>query len=174
MEPYVGEIRCFPFGKIPEGWAQCSGQSLPVAQNQALYALIGTKFGGNTTNFNLPNLNGAVPTHINPAGSDPTKDVVGAHGGTETVALTALQVPIHTHAAYVSNTPATAVLPTADYLAVTATPHQPYGPASNPLVATAADNLQSVGAGAAHPNMQPYLVLNFCIATTGYFPPQPN
>jgi microcystin-dependent protein len=176
MEPYIGEIRCFSFGKVPTGWLPCNGQTLVINQYAALYSLLSIQFGGDgRTNFNLPNLNGIAPIHFNPSKSLP----VGGTGNgntpskAETVTLTTAQAPLHTHLVAASNSPATAVLPTGDYLAATASPHLAYGPASSPLVAMAADNVGSSGTGAAHSNMQPSLALNFCIATAGNYPPRP-
>jgi microcystin-dependent protein len=169
MDPFVGEIRCFSFNQVPTGWLQCSGQTLQVNQYQALYSLIGTQFGGNgSTTFNLPNLNGVTPLHYN-AGAQVN---VGTAGGAETVKVVASQMPAHTHLVEASNVVSNEDVPTAYYLGATASPHLAYGPSASP-VAMAADIVGNAGSNAAHPNLQPYLALSFCIATTGLYPSRP-
>jgi len=168
MEPYVGEIRCFAFGRIPTGWVACSGQTLTVNQNQALYALIGNIFGGTSpTTFGLPNLNGVVPIHYGQV-------AVGASGGSETVTLDPKlsNIPAHTHIVSANTAAADQKAPTGNYLGAPPSTHLAYASAAN-LIAMDPANIQSAGSGAPHPNMQPYLPLNYCIATTGYFPPRP-
>ncbi|OCX52688.1 hypothetical protein BEL04_14675 [Mucilaginibacter sp. PPCGB 2223] len=189
MDPFVGEIRTFSFGKIPNGWMACNGQSLQIKQYAALYALIGTYFGGDGVNtFNLPNLQGAtvVADYLNR-----TSYKLGATGGTETVALTTATTPAHAHYVIVNtNVPTANVQPAASYLsplalhqttaatplvaingyAPAATGSNPPAPA-NPVVLPAA-TIGTDGAGAAHNNMSPYLTMNVCIATLGNFPPR--
>jgi microcystin-dependent protein len=170
MEPFLGEIRCFGFGKIPSGWLACNGQTLAITQYQALYSLLGNQFGGNgTTNFSLPDLRGTVPVHYNPsAGLN-----VASKGGAETVTLTAAQMGTHTHSLQVNNGAGTTVLPSGDFIAGTPAPHLAYN-AGGSLVATAMDNVgTTTGGGAAHSNMQPSLAVNFCIATQGLYPTRP-
>jgi len=189
MDPFLGEIRTFSFPKIPVGWLACNGQTLQIKAYAALYALIGTQFGGDGVNtFNLPNLQGAavIGNILNR-----TSYNTGAKGGSETVTLTTATTPPHAHYLNVNPTVATtAVQPPVSYPAplaihqTTATsPYEtingyapqvqgsnPPAPA-NPVVLPAA-TISSEGAGAAHNNMSPYLTLNVCIATTGNFPPR--
>jgi len=170
MDPFLGEIRCFSFNQVPTGWLMCSGQTLPVNQYQALYSLLGNQFGGTpNSTFNLPNLNGVTPVHYNPAGPMP----VGASGGAETVAVSVLQMPAHTHLVVASNAAANEELPAAYYLGATASPHFAYSGAATTPVAMASDIVGNAGANAAHPNLQPYLALSFCVASQGEYPTRP-
>lgn len=176
MEPYLGEIRCFGFGGIPQGWLPCNGQTLTIQSNQALYALLGIVFGGDgKTNFNLPKLNGVAPMHYNPTQSDPNAStLVGKFGGAETVPLQLNQIPAHNHLVEVSAVDASANTPgSTAFPAVMASPHLAYAPANSPQVAMCGDFVAATGTGQNHPNLQPYLVLNFCIATAGEWPPRP-
>jgi microcystin-dependent protein len=178
MDPYIGEVRCFSFGKIPQGWLACNGQILQIQQYSALYSLLGTHYGGDgAKTFGLPDLRGRVPVHINLSGKPPLD--IGGNGGVETVTLTAAlnQLPQHTHMVAVSDSPATQIVPTARYLSnLSAPPHQPYAPppgGSFTPVAMAPDVIGAAGMDHAHANMQPYSVLNFCIATVGIYPMRP-
>lgn len=175
MEPYIGEIRCFSFGRIPVGWLACQGQILPLQQYAALYSLLGTAYGGNgQTNFGLPDLRGVVPIHYNPTGNAPNPQTnVGATGGVETVTLSLAQMPSHTHQVNVNKDPATVENPTNNYSAALVSPHLAYAAATSPTVAMAPDFIGAAGGGGSHANMQPYLVVNYCIATTGYYPQRP-
>jgi microcystin-dependent protein len=169
--PYLGEIRCFSFGFAPKGWAQCNGQILPINQNQALFSILGTTYGGNgTITFALPNLQGQAPAHFS-AGF-----ALGQTTGVVNVTLDSTQMPAHTHT-IVSQIvePGGATEHTA-----TPSPTAAIGP-SNPdglyntsvggnPVTLASSVLSSVGGSQPHPNMQPYLVLNFCVAIQGVFP----
>ncbi|MGE5493522.1 MAG: phage tail protein [Actinomycetota bacterium] len=173
MEPFVGQIKTWGFSFNPQGYALCNGATLNIQQNAALYSLIGVQFGGNaSTTFLLPDLRGRVPL-----GADYTRSqyLQGHTGGAETVALVAGNMPAHTHVMNASNTPAAFPLPgTTSELAQpgnwgNGSAIQLYGPNAAP-VALAADAIAVTGAGAGHNNMQPYQVLNFCIALTGYYP----
>jgi microcystin-dependent protein len=180
MEPYIGEIRCFSFGRIPRGWAVCNGQLLPISQNQALFSLIGTYYGGDgRSNFQLPNLNGRVPIHYNASQQAlPNYPIqIGNTLGAETVTLTFGNLPAHRHTLQASTAAATLVPATNNYLAIAPSPH--FGYAAVPtdqsqLAALDSSVVSSDGSGAAHTNMQPYLALNFCIATFGLYPPRPD
>lgn len=175
---FLGEIRAFPMPWAPEGWAICNGAPLQMQQNYALYALIGTTFGGNgTTTFNLPDLRGR--TLVGTSLSDPTYQR-GMAGGTETVSLLSSQIPPHNHSINLISQTGTFPVPAGNYLssagtstAVATAPKlfaTPTTTASmiplNPLT------LSSAGAGTGHSNMQPSLVVNYCIAIQGIFPPR--
>ncbi|MFG1463668.1 tail fiber protein [Xanthobacter sp. DSM 24535] len=175
-EFYIGEIRLFPFARIPDGWHACDGALLPVNQNQALYSLLGTRFGGNSTNFALPDLRGRVPVGFNTETIANRLTInMGTAAGSETVTLSQSQMPVHTHAYRAATAEATATAPTN---AVFATVKQVdsaqaqanlYGP-TTALTALKADTLRSRGGSAPHANVQPSLVLNFCIALQGIYP----
>jgi microcystin-dependent protein len=160
-DPFLSEIRIFSFGFAPRAWAMCNGQVLPINQNQALFSLLGTTYGGNgQTNFALPNLQGRTPIHRGNGHS------LGEPGGEQSHTLTQAEMPTHTHALNGTSTPADTNAPTGGYLA---TINNAYGPAQN-LVAMGPTALTSTGGSQAHLNMQPYLTLNFCIALQGIFP----
>ena len=171
VEPYTGEIMLFAGSFAPRGWARCDGQLLPISQNQALFSLLGTTYGGNgTTTFALPDLRGRAPIH---AGQGPglTDRPLGESGGTESHALTAAEMPVHNHPAFARSLPGTSahpsgLLPARDPSGV---PH--YGPDADATLHAGAVGL--AGAGLPHDNMPPYLALTFCICLTGVFPPQP-
>lgn len=170
-EPFIGEIRLFSFGFAPSGWATCDGQVLPINQNQALYSLLGKTYGGNgTTNFNLPDLRGRTMLHRS------NGYLEGAKGGTESVALAATsQLPLHTHALAANPGPSGTNTPKDDVLATVAgTTTVAYATAkAAPAAILAAGALSQSGVSAPHSNMQPSLVINYCIALTGYFPSRP-
>jgi microcystin-dependent protein len=166
-EPFLSEIRLFSFIFAPRGWALCNGQLLPINQNQALFALLGTTYGGNgQVNFALPDLRGRVPIHTG-AGN-----TLGQRAGTETHALSASELPQHVHVASGTNTSATTTAPGgALYASASAAVGTPFGPPSSP-VAMAAGSIAPVGGSGAHENRQPFLTINFCIALQGIFPSQ--
>lgn len=158
-EPFLGEIRLFANGYAPRGWAQCDGQILPIHQNQALYALIGNIYGGDgVTAFALPDLRGKVVVHSGGA-------QVGVTGGEEAHVLTQAEMPNHQHMAMGTSSDATAR--TAEGLVWGASENL-YSTQANTQMHSNA--LGSVGQGQAHNNMQPYNVLNYCIALEGIFP----
>jgi microcystin-dependent protein len=160
-EPFLSEIRLFSMSFPPKGWAFCNGQLLPINQNQPLFALLGTRFGGNgQTNFALPNLQGRVPIHV---GNGHT---LGEAGGVEAQTVTTNQMPTHTHQGYATTATATAVDPTGNLLAPLT---NGYGAPSSLTTLTPA-TVANVGGSQPHNNMQPYLALNFCIALQGIFP----
>ena len=179
-EPFIGEIRIFPFPFAPSGWAACNGQLLPVQQNAALFSILGTAFGGNgTTNFALPNLQGAVPVGVG-QGVALSNYPLGQSGGSATVTLPATQFPTHSHPltadAEVSTalSPAGAILMDGHFTASTGSTTGKMAAYSTdpPDTALNAGAVVAAGGGGAHNNMMPYLALNICIALTGIFPPR--
>lgn len=161
-EPFLGEIRLFSFGVIPRGWLPCQGQLLSVPQNQALFSLLGTKYGGDgSTTFGLPDLRGRVPLHLSPTYP------LGQAAGEATHTLTVKEMPMHTHLVSASNEAATLVAPTG---AVWARIDGAYSTVPNVRMGPRA--VSTAGASQAHDNMQPYTTISFCIATEGTFPPR--
>lgn len=166
-EPFLAEVRIVGFNFAPRGWALCDGQILPINQNQSLYSLLGTTYGGDgRTSFALPDLRGRVPIHVGQSngGADHRE---GQKGGEETHTLSANEMPQHDHPAQCSTDNATSNTASGNTLArATSTIYQD---ASN-LTNMSSAAVSNVGGGQAHENMQPYLVLNFCIALQGLFP----
>jgi microcystin-dependent protein len=161
--PFLSEIRVFTFNFAPRGWAFCNGQVLPINQNQALFALLGTTFGGNgTSTFALPNLQGRVPMHQS------NQHVLGQAGGEVAHTLLANEIPLHNHIVNGSGNTATVNVPTGNYLAKSSA--NVYAPASSGNTSLMPATVATVGGSAPHDNMSPYLVLNFCIALQGIFP----
>jgi len=175
MDQYIGEIRMVGFNFAPLGWALCNGQTLQIAQYQALYAVLGTAFGGNgTTTFNLPDLQGRVPIHQgNGAGLGPY--VIGHNGGMENVMLQSDQMPMHNHLVGVNNQPGGNPDPTNGILAEGNNGARPPVLAHNYTAAAATGTLAPTAIAASggnlpHTNIQPYLTVNFIIALVGIFP----
>ncbi len=161
-EPFLSEIRIFSFGYAPQGWAQCNGQLLPINQNQALFSLLGTTYGGNgQTNFALPDFRGRVPIH-NGGGF-----VLGQKAGEEVHTLIASEMPAHTHQAMASANGPTVTPPTGNFWASN-TGFSPYGMTADTAMSPQA--VGNVGGSQAHENRSPYLTLNICIALQGIFP----
>jgi microcystin-dependent protein len=167
MEPFLSEIRIFPMIYAPKGWALCNGQFLPINQNQALFSLLGTTYGGNgQTTFQLPNLQGRTPIHLGGGHN------LGEAGGAAAHTLSVNEIPTHTHVINASNNIAATPDPTNAYLASTAAAVGPvYGGAAQ-LVAMSPLALTSTGGSQAHENRMPYLAVGFCIALQGVFPSQ--
>jgi microcystin-dependent protein len=164
-EPFLSEIRIFSFNFPPKGWAFCNGQFLPINQNQALFSLLGTTYGGNgQTTFALPNLQGNVPIHT---GNDHT---LGEKAGTSAVTISQQTMPGHLHFLQGTSNSSGNVATVGTALLATSG-NTIYGNASN-LVSAGPTSVTSVGGSQAHNNMMPYLVLNFCIALQGIFPSQ--
>ncbi len=164
-EPFLSEIRIMSFGFAPRGWALCDGQLLPINQNQALFSLLGTTFGGNgQTNFALPDLRARTPIHV---GSGHT---LGERGGEQAHTLSIAEVPTHTHVANASSSVGNAVIPTNTVLGSPL--NLSYRPPDS-LTTLHPSTVTNVGGSQAHLNMQPYLTLSFCIALQGIFP-SPN
>jgi len=159
--PYLAEIRVFSFAFAPKGWALCNGQTLPINQNQALFALLGTTYGGNgITTFQLPNLQGSMPMHLGNGFNQ------GQAGGEATHTLITTEIPQHTHTATGVTTNATAEAATNNTWAASA--KNPY--ATGVSVQMSPNALSTLSGSQPHNNMPPYLTLNFCIALQGIFP----
>ncbi|HUK36461.1 MAG TPA: tail fiber protein [Vicinamibacterales bacterium] len=163
-EPFLSEIRIMSFGFPPKGWALCDGQLLPINQNQALFSLLGTTYGGDgRVNFGLPDLQGRTPIHM---GSGHT---LGERGGEQAHTLSISEIPTHTHTLFATTATASpSPVPSNNYLAPTASMYGAFGNGTslNPT------SITNVGGSQAHLNMQPFLVLNFSIALQGIFPSQ--
>src|SRR5215471_4033955 len=165
-EPFLSEIKIMSFGFPPKGWALCDGQLLPINQNQALFSLLGTTYGGDgRVNFGLPNLQGRAPMHV---GNGHT---LGERGGEAAHTLSAAEMPLHVHTANAANVVATTGSPNGGHVLAQSAGSNLYGAATN-LAAMNANSLANVGGSQAHLNMQPFLVVNFCIALQGIFPTQ--
>lgn len=179
-DPYIGEIRLLPFGFAPTGWALCQGQILSIAQNTALFSVIGTQYGGNgTSNFALPNLSGAVPIG---AGQGPglSSFSVGQTGGEATVSLSLPALPAHSHPMTAIAAPATAAAP-ASGLAPAEGRNQGRGsmairdfapPGTGTATTLSSASVAPAGGSGPHNNMQPSLTMNWCIALSGIYPPR--
>ena len=165
-EAFIGEIRAFSFGYVPMYWAECSGQILLIAQNQVLFALLGTQYGGNgQTTFALPDLRNRGSIGQGQAPGQAEFKTVGQTGGAESVALTTSQMPLHTHGVRAGGTPTTAN-PSGATWATTA--NAAYGPPADTAMAPQA--VGSSGSGQPHQNMPPHLAVVFAIALDGIFP----
>lgn len=163
-EPFLSEIRLMSFGFAPQGWALCNGQLLPINQNQALFSLLGTTYGGDgRVNFALPDLRSRVPIHM---GAGHT---LGEKGGQEAHTITISEMPTHIHTASGSSTAGNAATVGSHVLAKT--PALIYTPPAA-LTTLQADAIANLGGSQSHENRQPFLVLNFCIALIGIFPSQ--
>ncbi len=164
-DPYIGEIKLISFTYPPKGWAFCNGQLLPINQNQALFSILGTMYGGDgRVNFALPNMQGRMPVH---QGSNQGGYIVGQAAGEAAHTLTVNEMPAHVHPAVAQSTasnpgasPAGAIWATAPSAAFAAAPNASMNPAA----------VANAGGNQPHPNQPPYLVLNFAIALVGIFP----
>ncbi len=164
-EPFLSEIRLMSFVFAPKGWALCNGQLLPINQNQALFSLLGTTFGGDgRVNFALPDLRGRAPIHV---GSGHT---LGERGGEQAHTLSIAELPTHTHVAQATTVAATTNTPTNTVMLAQSTAANLYASGASNLVAMAANAVSNVGGSQAHLNMQPFLTLSFCVALQGIFP----
>ncbi len=163
-EPFLAEIRIMSFNFAPSGWALCNGQLLPINQNQALFALMGTTYGGNgQTNFALPNLRGRTPIHQGSGHS------MGEAAGSTSVTINIQQLPTHEHFVNATSAVQNNLVPTGASFAAT-TPSEVYSGTSSGAMHP--QTLSNVGGSQPHNNMQPYLTLNFCVALQGIFPSQ--
>lgn len=164
-EPFLSEIRIFSFNFPPKGWAFCNGQFLPINQNQALFSLLGTTYGGNgQTTFQLPNLQGRLPIH------EGNGHTLGEAAGSSAVTINQQTMPQHLH--FLQGTSnSTGNVATAGGALLANSGNTIYGNAAG-LVPTSPTSVTNIGGSQAHTNMMPYLVLNFCIALQGIFPSQ--
>jgi microcystin-dependent protein len=161
--PFLGEIKMTPYNFPQKGWAQCNGQLLPINQNQALFSLLGTQYGGNgQTTFALPDLRGRTPIHTGPNNSVP-----GTRGGEEAHTVTLQELPAHTHTVPASNLPATLGDPNGTVWASAVGEARFASVPDGSMSSSAATN---VGGSQPHENMQPYTVVQFVIALQGIFP----
>ncbi|RMF80915.1 MAG: phage tail protein [Chloroflexi bacterium] len=167
-EPFLAEVRMVGFNFAPRGWALCDGQILPINQNQSLYSLLGTTYGGDgRTSFALPDLRGRTPIHVGQSNGGAFHQL-GSKGGEETHTLTAAEMPAHDHQLQGTDTVAAqSDDPTNHLLASSSQPA--YGQFTT-AVAMDPASVANAGGGQAHDNMQPYLVVNFVIALQGLFP----
>ncbi len=163
-EPFLGEIKIVSFNFAPKGWALCNGQLLPINQNQALFSLLGTTFGGDgRTTFGLPNLQGRTPIHVGQG------HTLGELGGEQAHTLSIAEIPTHTHVANAQSANATTPIPGGNLLGAA---NNLYAAPTN-LTSLSPSMVANVGGSQAHLNMQPFLTLSFCIALQGIFP-SPN
>ena len=166
-DPFVAEIRIFGFNFAPRGWAFCDGQLLPISQNTALFSLLGTTYGGDgKSNFALPDLTRRMPLQ---AGSGNAEPYLGQAGGEALVSLTVAELPAHSHNMMASTA---ASQPSPAGAVPGNSPSRPYR-SFTPDSSARADFVQPAGGGLPHNNLPPYLVMNFCIALQGVFPPRP-
>ena len=162
-EPFLGELRIMSFNFAPQGWAMCNGQLLPINQNQALFSLLGTMYGGDgRTTFALPDLRGRVPIHVG------SGFIQGQNGGEQAHTLSISELPMHTHVANASSASASATIPS-NSLVLAQSAFEIYRAASG-LGTMKPGTVANVGGSQAHLNMQPFLTLTFCIALLGIFP----
>ena len=173
MDPFVAEIRIFPFNFAPKGWAFCDGQLLPISQNTALFSLLGTTYGGDgKSNFGLPNLQDSAPLH---PGQGPALSLydLGQTGGSDTVALIPSEMPHHSHVVNADSGAGNSHDPTGNVWASAQVARQGqklYGTTAGPSMSSQA--LSPAGGDLPHNNLMPYLTLNFCIAMQGVYPPR--
>ena len=169
-DPFIAEIRVFPFNFAPNGWAFCDGQLLPVAQNTALFSLLGTTYGGNgSTTYALPNLQGRAPMHPD-QGPGLSDHDLGEEGGSATVTLLQSEIPAHTHTLRANSATGDSPLPGGNSLARPGQTQIYQTTTDQNQVSMAPQELSAAGGNQPHNNLQPYLTLNFNIALQGVFP----
>jgi len=169
-EPFLAEVKIVGFNFAPRGWAFCDGQILPINQNQSLYSLLGTNYGGDgRTSFGLPEMRGRTPTHVGSPPSGGQAFQLGIKSGEETHTLTTAEIPAHRHSYSASSDNATGVDPTG--LALSRARERTYGPYNAANKTAMGDMmLAKTGGSQGHQNMQPYITLNYVIALRGLFP----
>ena len=170
MDPFIGEIRIFPFNFAPKGWAFCQGQLLPISQNTALFSLLGTYYGGDgKSTFALPDLQGSVPVHQGQGQGLSIYDL-GEQSGSPFITLLLSEIPFHTHTLSANDQDGITADPTAATLGRYSNAYQTNATTLQPMAFQA---LPPAGGSQPHNNMMPYLTLSFCIALQGVFPPRP-
>lgn len=170
--PFLAEIRIFPFNFAPKGWAFCDGQILPLSQNTALFSLLGTTYGGDgKSTFALPNMQGNAPMH---PGQGPGLSLhdLGETGGSDTVSLLESEMPAHSHALTAAAAAALVKLPGPTVTLARSRNANVYQDTQGNLVNLKSNTIAPAGGDQPHNNMQPYLTLNFCIALQGIYPPR--
>lgn len=171
-DPFIAEIRIFPFNFAPRGWAWCDGQLLPLSQNTALFSLLGTTYGGNgKSNFALPDLQGRVPMH---PGQGPGLSLhdLGEQGGSQTVTLLESEMPAHAHTLTGGNAQATVNTPDGDSSISRTDGAMVYSSGKPTTIPMSNEEIVPAGGSSPHNNLQPYLTMYFCIALQGVFPPR--
>lgn len=172
MDPFVAEIRIFPFNFAPKGWAFCDGQILPLSQNTALFSLLGTTYGGDgKSNFALPNMQGNTPMH---PGQGPGLSLhdLGETGGSDTVSLLESEIPSHSHGVMATAQQALVRQPSPAVGLARSSGTPAYNSTVTGLVTMNDNTIAPAGGDQPHNNLQPYLTLSFCIALQGVFPPR--
>jgi microcystin-dependent protein len=170
-QPFIGEIRCCGFNFAPVGWAMCNGQLLAISQNEALFQLIGTTYGGNGVNtFALPDLRGRVPIHQGSFAG--TTYVLGQVAGVESVTLTTQELPAHSHPITATSNAATLKRPVTNTFYAASSSGNNFYESGTTLTALASNTVANAGGNQPHSNIQPYLTLNWCMALEGIFPSQ--
>ena len=174
-DQFLAEIRIFPFNFAPYGWAFCNGQILPISQNAALFSLLGTNYGGDgRSNFGLPNLQNSVPLHV--GGSQPPPGLspyaLGEVAGSTNVTLTIPELPAHSHTISAAAVPADLKAPSNTAVLSRSSQGNIYLAPDGNVGAMAPNMIGNAGGSNPHNNLMPYLVLNFCIALQGIFPPR--
>ncbi|HLL31451.1 MAG TPA: tail fiber protein [Allosphingosinicella sp.] len=173
MDPFVAEIRIVPFNFAPKGWAFCDGQLMPLSQNTALFALLGTTYGGDgKSTFALPNLQGSTAVHPG-QGSGLSQRFLGEMGGAQAVTLLVSEMPVHTHTANALGVLSTTAAPSVETGLARSVNGAAYAAGGGALQTLAPEALPPAGGSLPHNNLQPYLTLNYIIALQGVFPPRP-
>jgi microcystin-dependent protein len=171
-QPYIGEIRMFAGNFPPAGWAFCDGQLMPISENDALFVVVGTTYGGDgQETFALPNLQSRIPIHMGT--SDGVTYQIGEAAGVETVTLTTNQIPVHTHPLMASNAPGTGTNPAGSVLGALSPVSIYKANVAAPNIPMNASSITPVGGNQPHENMQPFLCINYIISLFGLFP-SPN
>jgi microcystin-dependent protein len=172
VDPFVAEIRIFPFNFSPTGWASCDGQLLPLSQNTALFSLLGTTYGGDgKSTFALPNLQGAAAMHPG-QGPGLSQRFLGQEGGEQFVTLLQSEMPIHQHTLESLNFASSTATPNTTTVLAKSVNGNAYQPSGGALVQMGFQALPPAGGGLPHNNLMPYLTLRYCIALQGVFPPR--
>jgi microcystin-dependent protein len=171
-EPFVGEIRMFGGNFAPAGWAFCAGQLMPISENETLFNLIGTTYGGDgQETFALPDLQGRIPIHAG-TGSSGTTFTIGEKSGVESVTLTTQQIPAHNHAPLATTDPGDQSTPVNNFWSAAFTGDQIYDPAITPSGTMNTTLIQGSGGSQPHENIAPYLCVSFILSLFGVFPTQ--